>query len=73
MLYIRGANGTCLVRVMRSVQPDQLVCTVLNDGTVVTVSRETDALFAAQLQTLFNKIATITGAPLQVSGASDLV
>lgn len=72
MLYIRGANGTCLVRVTLSIQPDQLICTVLNDGTVITIPRDTDAAFVAGLGTLFNKIGSITGTPLQVSGASDL-
>jgi hypothetical protein len=72
VLYIRGANGTCLVRVTRSIQPDQLVCTILNDGTVLTISRATDAEFVAGLQILFQKIGSISGAPLQISGASDL-
>lgn len=72
MLYVRGANGTAIVRISRNSELDSLDCTILNNGTHVMVSRATDASLLAGILQLQNAIALITGPPTIVSGASEL-
>lgn len=73
MLYIRGINGTALVRIAMLRSSDVLQATVLNDGAKLTIRRDSDANFLTDLRALEAHIGVITGAPTIVSDLSELV
>jgi hypothetical protein len=72
MLYVRGARGTALVRVTKRRADDVLLCVLLNTGEVLTVRRDSDAHFLADVALLEQAVGAVTGPPAIVSGASEL-
>ena len=72
MLYVRGSLGTALVRVEHLMPFATVQCTILNDGSVHQLRRDTDANFLADLKLLEQAISVFSGPPAIVSGASEL-
>jgi hypothetical protein len=72
MLYVRGAQGSAIVRMVPVRDSDTIRCTFLNDSSSVLIRRDTDAHFIADLAVFEGKIVALAGPPTIVSDIPEL-